>query len=352
VDTPRPSPRTNRTRRVPHPVLIGHAASLTPLAAAGQAGASVGHAHQGPSGPRAVVLRVLADVDAAELRASDALLPEVPLLSPFFVSCGELDLSHKRAPSFIRERPPLAHTRNSSYGIEPLGDSTPFSGAEHAAVGARPPRAFAFPATGRPGWMGRPGRGSPRAAPAGRAGDDGFVRGSHDGFVRGSQVTGCAFDEDPLTADAARAVLRRARAAAHAPALSALLRGPGGGAVGGQWGDGAEATPAERAAWVTAVAATCLANEATCLANEAQPEGAGAAGRGGTAARAAEEEDAAERAAAGAAAARAQAAGVLAGSMGSADWQVRAAPNVSPPSPSILLPLPMSLLYTPLVDKS
>jgi hypothetical protein len=29
VDTPRPSPRTNRTRRVPHPVLIGHAASLT-----------------------------------------------------------------------------------------------------------------------------------------------------------------------------------------------------------------------------------------------------------------------------------------------------------------------------------
>jgi hypothetical protein len=29
VDTPRPSPRTNRTRRVPHPVLIGHAASLS-----------------------------------------------------------------------------------------------------------------------------------------------------------------------------------------------------------------------------------------------------------------------------------------------------------------------------------
>ena len=27
-DTPRPSLRTNRTRRVPHPVLIGHAASL------------------------------------------------------------------------------------------------------------------------------------------------------------------------------------------------------------------------------------------------------------------------------------------------------------------------------------
>jgi len=30
LDTPRPSPRTNRTRRVPQPVLIGHAASLTP----------------------------------------------------------------------------------------------------------------------------------------------------------------------------------------------------------------------------------------------------------------------------------------------------------------------------------
>jgi hypothetical protein len=29
VDTPRPSPRTNRTRRVRHPVLIGHAASLS-----------------------------------------------------------------------------------------------------------------------------------------------------------------------------------------------------------------------------------------------------------------------------------------------------------------------------------
>jgi hypothetical protein len=28
--TPRPSPRTNRTRRVPHPVLIGPVASFTP----------------------------------------------------------------------------------------------------------------------------------------------------------------------------------------------------------------------------------------------------------------------------------------------------------------------------------
>ena len=32
MDTPRPSPRTNRTRRVPHPVLIGHAASLSQVA--------------------------------------------------------------------------------------------------------------------------------------------------------------------------------------------------------------------------------------------------------------------------------------------------------------------------------
>jgi hypothetical protein len=39
VDTPRPSPRTNRTRRAPHPVLIGHAASLS--------------AGQTPSSPRA-----------------------------------------------------------------------------------------------------------------------------------------------------------------------------------------------------------------------------------------------------------------------------------------------------------
>ena len=30
MDTPRLSPRTNRTRLVPHPVRIGHAASLTP----------------------------------------------------------------------------------------------------------------------------------------------------------------------------------------------------------------------------------------------------------------------------------------------------------------------------------
>ena len=29
MDTTRPSPRTNRTRRVPHPVLIGYAASLS-----------------------------------------------------------------------------------------------------------------------------------------------------------------------------------------------------------------------------------------------------------------------------------------------------------------------------------
>jgi hypothetical protein len=41
-----PPPRTNRTRRVPHPVLIGHAASFTPPAegdaAAGEAGADGG----------------------------------------------------------------------------------------------------------------------------------------------------------------------------------------------------------------------------------------------------------------------------------------------------------------------
>jgi len=36
VDTPRPSPRTNRTRRVPHPVLIGHAASLSQVKGAMQ----------------------------------------------------------------------------------------------------------------------------------------------------------------------------------------------------------------------------------------------------------------------------------------------------------------------------
>jgi hypothetical protein len=36
VDTPRPSTRTNRTRRVPHPVLIGHAAAA-PQVPAGSA---------------------------------------------------------------------------------------------------------------------------------------------------------------------------------------------------------------------------------------------------------------------------------------------------------------------------
>ena len=39
MDTPRPSPRTNRTRRVPHPVLIGHAASLSQVLDAMPAGA-------------------------------------------------------------------------------------------------------------------------------------------------------------------------------------------------------------------------------------------------------------------------------------------------------------------------
>ena len=35
MDTPRPSLRTNRTRRVPHPVLIGHAAAQVPSASRG-----------------------------------------------------------------------------------------------------------------------------------------------------------------------------------------------------------------------------------------------------------------------------------------------------------------------------
>jgi hypothetical protein len=37
VDKPRPSPSTKWTRRVPHPVLIGHAASLTPYGQAERA---------------------------------------------------------------------------------------------------------------------------------------------------------------------------------------------------------------------------------------------------------------------------------------------------------------------------
>ena len=40
MDTPRPSPRTNRTRRVPHPVLIGHAASVSQAADAREGGAA------------------------------------------------------------------------------------------------------------------------------------------------------------------------------------------------------------------------------------------------------------------------------------------------------------------------
>ena len=36
MDTPRPLPRTNRTRRVPYPVLIGHAASLARSAGTGE----------------------------------------------------------------------------------------------------------------------------------------------------------------------------------------------------------------------------------------------------------------------------------------------------------------------------
>jgi hypothetical protein len=43
VDTPRPPLRTNRTHRVPQPVLIGHAASLTPATA----GRALGWLHNG-----------------------------------------------------------------------------------------------------------------------------------------------------------------------------------------------------------------------------------------------------------------------------------------------------------------
>jgi len=50
VDTPRPSPRTNRTRRVPHPVLIGHAASITPYSGAKEAGGQGARSPPGGSG--------------------------------------------------------------------------------------------------------------------------------------------------------------------------------------------------------------------------------------------------------------------------------------------------------------
>ena len=54
MDTPRPSPRTNRTRRVPHPVLIGHAASLTQVfsgVGVGGVAAALPRARKAESGP-------------------------------------------------------------------------------------------------------------------------------------------------------------------------------------------------------------------------------------------------------------------------------------------------------------
>ena len=51
------SPRTNRTRRVPHPVLIGHAASCVPGAGAGRRAAARRHARGGRADPQQVRTR-------------------------------------------------------------------------------------------------------------------------------------------------------------------------------------------------------------------------------------------------------------------------------------------------------
>jgi len=83
VDTPRPSLRTNRTRRVPHPVLIGHAASLSQVlevaaaavgpAATPRAGAEAARAEAAARARAAAAAVVAAGLEErAELLFSDA----------------------------------------------------------------------------------------------------------------------------------------------------------------------------------------------------------------------------------------------------------------------------------------
>ena len=89
MDTPRPSPRTNRTRRVPHPVLIGHAASLLQEAT----GAPDAAVYSGAA---------LAALDAARLRRVEA--------DCYHCLTKMLDLAQV-GPRVIR--PPTPHTLTS-----------------------------------------------------------------------------------------------------------------------------------------------------------------------------------------------------------------------------------------------
>jgi hypothetical protein len=70
VDTPRPSPRTNRTRCIPHPVLIGHAASS-------QAQASHLRQQLDGAGRDREALRAQCDAAVADARAGRARAEEL-----------------------------------------------------------------------------------------------------------------------------------------------------------------------------------------------------------------------------------------------------------------------------------
>jgi hypothetical protein len=70
VDTPRPSPRTNRTRRVPHPVLIGHAAGARRV--------MCGHLQRAPEEGelvRVVVRAVVLNLDTKRGNGSKGMSP-------------------------------------------------------------------------------------------------------------------------------------------------------------------------------------------------------------------------------------------------------------------------------------
>ena len=91
MDTPRPSPRTNRTRRVPHPVLIGHAAFLSQVCPLSPAANARGGAGGADGAPLVQVGDEVVAVDGVEVGGPDSDLDALDAETAYLYSLGKED---------------------------------------------------------------------------------------------------------------------------------------------------------------------------------------------------------------------------------------------------------------------
>ena len=243
MDTPRPSPRTNRTRRVPHPVLIGQTASLTPRPTSCAAPCRSPAAPRAPRAGERGARNLCGSRGAARASARARGTPEGaasddsrepgsedPPLEPLEpLGLLEPSASDQCRAAWAAESAPPRRSRTQARGVallravsardEPGGEGGCRSGGGAAVC---PPEASATASRGTPAGRAGEGRaGGGAACGAGRAAEvSGERLGAVDGVDDMSSYT-CAQTTEPAHKARAAPRVRTSRGGAGPPRRAA-----------------------------------------------------------------------------------------------------------------------------------